>query len=299
MNLSTKIKFAFILGIGISPITIFHQNINAFDECNIKATEFTDKYNFKLLMYFSLYSTFLVSILLLLEYIKKNIKMIEVLTSFFLTIHLITGGIIFFTFIAPDSYLLTCSKEVVIVSVICSICPEIIFICLLILGIAIGCVIIHGIFVLIKDHIIKPIVKYDIKNLCFLGLFIWNGLLIWSYISFEKYPVNFGVGTSQIIFSLFSLIIQKKYYDKLKYSLIIVIALGMSVYFIEVFKSPYGLTPFGIISFSSIGFFPVYFSLKKTKKIYKKYLSNQTLRHQEMPKEPPAICASGNIELYN
>ena len=69
-----------------------------------------------------------------------------------------------------------------------------------------------------------------------------------------------------IIFSLFSLIILKKYYDKLKYSLIIVIALGMSVYFIEVFKSPYGLTPFGIISFSSIGFFPVYFSLKKTKK---------------------------------
>jgi len=77
----------------------------------------------------------------------------------------------------------------------------------------------------------------------------------------------------------------------------LVIILSLVIYFLDVFYSKDGLTLYGIISFTSIGFYPSYFFLKKTKKIYKNYLSNRAMKPQLMPTEPPAICASGQVQI--
>lgn len=90
----------------------------------------------------------------------------------------------------------------------------------------------------------------------------------------------------------------KKYYDKLKYCLNILVLMSISIYFFEIFGSENGLTQCGIISFSSAGFYPSFFAMKKCKKIYKNYLADRSLQPQLMPTEPPAICASGEVELY-
>ncbi len=284
-----------ILTWGISTLTLFHQNIDDFDECGKN----TLNYDFKMLMYFAVYSTFISSLFFVLDLFKKNKNDYWAkIASLILTINLLSGIIIFMGIIYPFSYLYSCSKETILVAILCCLIVEFFFLTLCVLAVGLFIYLTYMIFVIVKNEVIKPFKHISIKHISFIGLVVWDSTLLWSFIVFEKNNTIFLIGVFQIIFSIASLYVLKKYYAKLKYSLFIVVVFSLVVYFLEVFKSPLGLTPYGIVSFTSIGFFPAYFAMKKTKKVYKKFLSNRTLRHQEMPKEPPAICASGEYTIY-
>lgn len=192
-----------------------------------------------------------------------------------------------------------CSKNVKFIVGFTSLLPGII-----ILLIAICLAIILSLFLewivhILKTNIILPIMNKDIKKISLLLLVTWSSLLFWSIILFEGDNVAFVLGLFQIFFTIVSIVFMSKNdMTKFRYNLNIVIIFGVTIFFVDIFKNKNGLTTFGIISFLSITFYPTYFILKKTKKIYKKYLENKTLQHNMMPREPPAIYACGNIELY-
>lgn len=260
-------KYSAILTWGILPITFYYYFFNDFNECNSKKSLEDNSIEFELLINISVYITFFLSISLIIDNIK-NIKnnYFQVFVSLLLLVHILTGIIILFKLSIPTSFLRSCSNEVIVVSILCSLIPEIFIITVILFSIIVLFFFVQLIFFTIKKHIFKPIRFFDIKKISFLWFLVWNSLLIWSYISFVKDKVIIGIGINQIIFSLISLFLMKKYTNKLKYSLIIVKILGIIIYFIDFFYSSYGLTLFGIISFSGIGLYPCYFAMKKVKK---------------------------------
>jgi len=284
-----------ILVWGSYPISSFYQNKKEVEDCSIISTF---NFDFEITLYISVYSTFLFSISFVFSILKKtNDFFTAMFISIFFVLNIGTGFLLFVSLTMPDSSFRKCSNN--IISIICftSLFTEIIIFSLLILSLTFSIGLLDLIFKLFKEYIILPLIHRNIQKISLFFLIAWNGLLIWSLIYVYE-NVIFALGILQIFFVFSSLILLKlKKIDYFKFNINVVIILGITIYFLQVFKSKYGLTTFGIISFTSIGFYPIYFIMKKSKKIYKKYITNRSLWHNMMPKEPPAIYASG--EIYN
>ena len=299
MNIRELCVTIIFLTWSFSPIILYYSSINSINQCKQIYEKKEEKLiDFKLTLTFSVYSNLFFSILAIADIVKKiNNYYINSIISVLGTINIITGGILIFSLIIPESPLYDCPKEILIIIGLSSIISEILILVLLSFSLFGAILVIHGIFVLFKDYLIFPFLRFDIKKICIFGLFTWTVLLLWNLIENSNDVFVVSIGVFQIFLSMLSIIIFKLYFDKFKYCFNIVIALSITIYFIEIFNSKYGLTPYGIISFSSIGFYPAYFVMRKCRKIYKNYVANKLLMPQKMPTEPPAICASGEYEI--
>jgi len=295
MDKFLTIVILLILVWGSYPISSFYQNKKEVEDCAIISTF---NFDFEIALYISVYSTFLFSISFVFSILKKtNDFFTAMFISIFFVLNIGTGFLLFVSLTMPDSSFRKCSNN--IISIICftSLFTEIIIFSLLILSLTFSIGLLDLIFKLFKEYIILPLIHRNIQKISLFFLIAWNGLLIWSLIYVYE-NVIVALGILQIFFVFSSLILLKlKRIDYFKFNINVVIILGITIYFLQVFNSKYGLTTFGIISFLSIGFYPMYFIMKRSKKIYKKYMTNRLLLHNMMPKEPPAIYASG--EIYN
>lgn len=281
------------------PIILYYSSINSINQCNqIYGKKEENLIDFKLTISFSVYSNMFFLILAITDILKEiNNHYINSIISVLGTINIVTGGILIFSLIFPESPLHDCSKEILIIIGLSSIISEILILVLLSFSLIGAMLVVQGILLLFKDYFIFPFLQFDIKKICIVGLFTWTVLLLWNLIENSNDVFVVCIGVLQIFLSMLSIIVFKLYFDKFKYCFNIVIALSITIYFIETFKSKYGLTPYGIISFSSIGFYPAYFAMRKCRKLYKNYVTNKSLMPQKMPTEPPAICASGEYEI--
>ena len=297
IKISKIILNTLILVWGIYPIASFYQNKNEVNNC-IKI--FNYSYDFGEVMFFSVYSSLFFAVFCVYDSTKyQENKIISIIISINLLVNILTGFILFISLISPSSTLRNCSNNIIAIISVTAIFPEILFFCLLSISVILILFFLNSFILFINEFIILPLLQKNLKKIAMIGLTLWNALLLWS-IMYVNENATMAIGVFQI-FLVFSAIILLKLrkMNYFKYNIVVIVCMGITIYFLEVFKSNYGLTTFGIISFISIGFFPIYFIMKRSKKIYKKYLSNKRLNHQEMPKEPPAIYASGEIELYN
>jgi len=282
---------------GITPISIFYSTPDSAESCSHSPDK--KDYDLKIVLYLSVYSTLFLSFLLIfLISFNLQSKIFGVLFSLIFLTNIATGTILLFSYIFQISFFKNCSRKILIISGFTSLIPELFCIILLLFAVVIVVFSLDILLIKFKKNVIHPIITFNIKKLCFLGLFIWSALNIWSIIVFSRDRVVVGIGVFQIFLSIITLIVMKKYYEKLKYCLNILVLMSISIYFFEIFGSEHGLTQCGIISFSSVGFYPSFFAMKKCKKIYKIYMTDRSLQPQLMPTEPPAICASGEVELY-
>lgn len=284
-----------ILVWGIYPISSFYMNMNDVEFCSINST-----FNFDLesVLYISVYSTLFFSIFFVISNIKKRDNFLtRICFSFFFVLNLGTGFLLFVSLTIPDSCLRKCSNNIISIIIFTSFYAEIIIFSLLVLLLIFSFLFLELIFKLIQEYIILPLIRKNLHKITLFLLTIWNGLLIWSLIYvYEKVVIALGILQIFLVFSSIILLKLKKV-KYFKCTLSIVIIFGITIYFFEIFNSMHGLTIFGIISFISISFYPIYFATKKSKKILKKYILKRQLQHNKMPSEPPAIYASG--EIYN
>lgn len=297
IKISKIILNTIILVWGIYPISSFYQNI---DEVNVCQEISNYRYDFSVVLFFCVYSAFFFAILCIFDSTRnRNNKIISAVISATIFVNIISGFILFSCLILPNSKLRDCSNNIIAIISISAVFPEILFCFLLLFSMILCLIFLNFIILSFNEFIILPLLQKNLKKIAMLGLTLWNALLLWS-IMYVNENATMAIGVFQI-FLVFSAIILLKIrkINYFKYNILIIVFMGITIFLLEVFKSKYGVTTFGIISFISIGFFPIYFIMKRSKKIYKKYLYNKRLNHQEMPKEPPAIYASGEIELYN
>jgi len=268
---------------GITPIFLLHFYMNSIEECKIEGT--FDSNSLKTTLIYSTYSTFILSFCVIIDIIKTiQNKYFLGFTSFIILINLISGCILFFTLVLPTTSFYHCSNKIHIIIGISALITEIIFASLCLLAVILVFVFFEGLFRLAKFNLILPFKTFNIKKISFLVILAWEGLILWGVISFAKISEILYLGLTQIGLTTLLLYLMKFKKDKTKYCLNLVIIISLSVYFVET-------------SFSSIGFYPVYFVLKKAKKLLKSVCANRSLRPTRMPEEPPAIFASGEVEL--
>lgn len=285
----------FILLWGIYPISSFYFNISEINYCQ----DNSKGYDLKLNLSTSVYSGLFFSLFIVYDLLKQNKNVIVgMVLSMLFIVNLISNFILFGSLIIPQSFLLECSKNITVIIAISAIFPEIITLIILILSGVFLFIFLEIVLFLLKKFVILPIIQKDISKISLLGLFIWNTLLIWSLIQFEKDTLIISLGIFQILFTFISMHFLHKRNNRVRFLLQIVTLFGVTIYFLSIYYSKYGWTVFGIISFLSICFGPFYYFIKKSKKIFKRYLENRASFHTRMPEEPPAIYASGEIEVY-
>jgi len=286
----------FILIFGITTFTLFYQSSDELEECYQIGIHREVIYDIKLLLTISIYSTFLLTVFTFLDLFKKSESLIfDTMQGTLIALNVSTGLILFITNTIPNSYLHICSIKIIVIVVLTSLIVEIAFMVLCLLGVII---ILNAILVFlekIKKCMCNPLKILNLRRICTFILTSWLFALSWSLITYGSTMLINFMGTFQIFSTIILLISFNYYQDKVIYYLVLVNIFGIIVFLLENVQQR-KITPYGIISFSSIGFYPIYMIFYKVKK---KFVNRIRTGHFEMPAEPPAVYASGEIELYN
>ena len=286
---------------GIYPISTFYQNVIEINDCNHKLNPV--KYYFPLILEISVYSTLSLSLLIVYDIIKHtNSLIIAIILFLILAGNVITGFMLLYSIIIPNSIFKVCSTNIIIIVCLTSLVSEFIIFIVIVLCLIGILILLDGIIKIIKYHIILPFIQRDARKIFLLCLIGWTGLLLWSIILFERDRIIISLGSVQIFFSFLSMnILSKNNFTGFKKYFNFVSILGITVFLVDRYVREDGISIFGIISFLSVGFYPIYFLLIKTKIIYKSYLKNKILKMNNLPTNPPKIYANGNnsISIYN
>lgn len=268
IKISKIILNTLILVWGIYPIASFYQNKNEVNNC-IKI--FNYSYDFGEVMFFSVYSSLFFAVFCVYDSTKyQENRIISIIISINLLVNILTGFILFISLISPSSTLRNCSNNIIAIISVTAIFPEILFFCLLSISVIFILFFFNSFILFIKEFIILPFIQKNLEKIAIFGLTVWDALLLWS-ILYVNENATMAIGVFQIFLvflSIVFLLIRKM--DYFKYSMLIIVVMGLTIFLLEVFKSKYGVTTFGIISFISIGFFPIYFIMKRSKKKYTK-----------------------------
>ena len=296
MNKLKKIGFIVMMIWGVYPISTYYQNIIEIQDCN-KFLNDKVKYDMPVLLHFSVYSTLFSSFLITYDLYKNRInKILGMMISGTVTTNVLTGFILFYSIMIPESIVKGCSKNVIFTVLVTSLITELILLGLVLLSLIGVFILLESIFHLVKHLIILPIIQKNLRQIFMLFLTAWLGLLIWSIIVFEKNSALLSLGIIQIFFVSMSMyFLDKNYTTSFRKYFRIVTILGIAIFIMDIILNR--LTIFGIISFLSVPFYITYFGMKKTVKIYERYLVNKMTEMQDIPTEPPAIYASGQV--YN
>ena len=296
MHITTYVCILFLLW-GVTSVVQFHYNYTIIREC---VPEDDDKGHIYLtpLLGTSVYSSLIVSLIFIYDINKKITNLYKnIITSVILTINFLSGLVLFVSFIIPSSYIHYCSKGVIITILITSFFSELFIFCLIIGSVILFFMMLHVIFIFIRELLFSPFKKINLKGICFGVVFAWCVLLIWSLISYEKDGYVWGLGIIQLFVCLCLMVTINIKFNRSSIPLSLACIFSITIFFLELFESNNGLTPHGIINILSLGFYPGYYCIKKVKKEYKYFMANKAKRLVEMPTEPPPINASGNNDF--
>lgn len=296
MSKLKKIGFIVMMIWGVYPISSYYQNIIEIQDCN-KFLNDKVKYNIAVLLHFSVYSTLFSSFLITYDLYKNRIsKILGIMISGTVTTNILTGFILFYSIIIPESIVKGCSKDVISTVLVTSLITELILLGLVLFSLIGIFILLEGIFHFVKKSIILPIIQKNLRQIFMLFLTAWLGLLIWSIIVFEKNSAILALGIIQIFFVSISIyFLDKNYTTSFRKYFRIVTILGIAIFIMDIIFNR--LTIFGIICFLSVPFYITYFGMRKTLKIYERYLVNKMTEMRDIPTEPPTIYASGQV--YN
>lgn len=296
-KINQKFSIFLLLSWGFITFGLYLDNIADISKCYAPTYDLSDHIDLGLTFRISVFSTLIFSIFgSIVIYLKKTHHLFFKTVFLIFITNLLSSFILFVTFLIPTSFYMKCSTNLKIILIVSSLFSEIMIAIFFLIFLFIIITFLVLITEIIFEHVIRPFQDRNITRILAIGVFAWGVATFTSFVIYYNNTIVLIFGILQSLF-IFGTIFTYMARHNAKNGLYGIILLSIIIFFLEISLNKKGITLYGILSISSLIFYPVYYLVRRVKKIYKLYFRDRHIELYELPREPPAVYASGHIDF--